>query len=83
MKKDLVDLTVLTKKEIISLLDLADNIKKKPQKYSQKMDHKTLLMIFDKPSLRTRVSFEAGMTQMGGHAIYYNVADSPLGKKKP
>ena len=82
MTKDLVDLTALTKEEIISLIDLADKIKKKPSKYSQKMNGKTLLMIFDKPSLRTRVSFEAGMTQMGGHAIYYNVADSPLGKKE-
>ena len=82
MKKNLVDLTNLTKKEIISILDLADNIKKKPRGYSQKMKNKTLLMIFDKASLRTRVSFEVGMTQMGGHAIYYNVSDSPLGKKE-
>lgn len=46
------------------------------------MHQKTLLMIFQKPSLRTRVSFETGMTKMGGHAIYYNVADSPLGVKE-
>jgi ornithine carbamoyltransferase len=39
-------------------------------------------MIFEKPSLRTRVSFEVGMTQLGGHAIYYNVATSPMGKKE-
>lgn len=39
-------------------------------------------MLFEKPSLRTRVSFETGMTQMGGHAIFYSVADSPLGKKE-
>ena len=82
MKRDLIDLTELTKKEIISILDLADKIKKKPRGYSRKMENKTLLMIFDKPSLRTRVSFEAGMTQMSGHAIYYNVSDSPLGKKE-
>lgn len=46
------------------------------------MHRETLLMLFEKPSLRTRVSFETGMTQMGGHAIFYSVADSPLGKKE-
>eukprot|EP00771_Trimastix_marina_P002644 gnl/Trimastix_PCT/379.p2 GENE.gnl/Trimastix_PCT/379~~gnl/Trimastix_PCT/379.p2 ORF type:complete len:269 (+),score=116.14 gnl/Trimastix_PCT/379:222-1028(+) len=39
-------------------------------------------MLFEKPSLRTRVSFETGMTQLGGHAIFYSTADSPLGKKE-
>lgn len=82
MKKDLIDLTSLTKDEMISILNLADKIKKQPQKFKRKLEYKTLLMIFDKPSLRTRVSFEVGMTQMGGHAIYYNVSDSPLGKKE-
>lgn len=82
MKKDLIDLTDLTKEEIISILDLADDIKKNPENYSQALYGKTLLMIFEKPSLRTRVSFEVGMTQMAGHAIYYNVATSPMGKKE-
>lgn len=41
-----------------------------------------MLMFFEKPSLRTRVSFETGMNMMGGHAIYYNIKDSPLGAKE-
>lgn len=69
----------LDMKEII---DKAMEIKADPKKFSSVMKDKTLLMIFDKPSLRTRVSFEAGMTQMGGHAIYYDVATSPLGRKE-
>jgi ornithine carbamoyltransferase len=40
------------------------------------------MMLFAKPSLRTRLSFETGMTQLGGHAIYYDIKDSPLGKKE-
>lgn len=39
-------------------------------------------MLFEKPSLRTRVSLESGMNQMGGHAIFYSIVDSPLGKMK-
>ena len=46
------------------------------------MRRKTLLMIFEKPSLRTRVSFETGMSQMGGHAIFYDTSTSPLGAGK-
>ena len=69
--------------ELISdLIDLAKNIKDDPRKFSEKMVGRSLLMIFEKPSLRTRLSFEAGMTQMGGHAIYYHLGSSPMGSGK-
>merc|ERR1719162_892873 len=42
----------------------------------------SLLTFFEKPSLRTRVSLEVGMHQLGGQAIFYSIADSPLGKKE-
>lgn len=82
MKKDLVTLNSLSESEVLSIIDLADDIKKSPESYSRKLKGKTLLMIFEKPSLRTRVSFEVGMTQLGGHAIYYDISTSPMGKKE-
>eukprot|EP00993_Chasmostoma_nieuportense_P001832 NODE_2678_length_1121_cov_34.330986_g2556_i0.p1 GENE.NODE_2678_length_1121_cov_34.330986_g2556_i0~~NODE_2678_length_1121_cov_34.330986_g2556_i0.p1 ORF type:complete len:337 (-),score=102.42 NODE_2678_length_1121_cov_34.330986_g2556_i0:109-1059(-) len=72
----------LTKPQVEEILALAQDLKRDRAKYSQCMAQKTLLMFFEKPSLRTRVSFEVGMTQMGGHAIYYDVSTSPLGKKE-
>jgi ornithine carbamoyltransferase len=81
MAKHVLTISSFTKDEVQHILDIAADLKKNPEKYSSALKQKTLLMLFEKPSLRTRVSFEVGMTQMGGHAIYYNVADSPLGKK--
>ncbi|UCC19835.1 MAG: ornithine carbamoyltransferase, partial [Promethearchaeota archaeon] len=51
-------------------------------KFSSTLEGETLLMLFEKPSLRTRISFETGMQQLGGHAIFYSIKDSPLGKKE-
>jgi len=67
---------------ILRVLDLADRVKAAPREYCDAMRRKTLMMIFEKPSLRTRVSFETGCTQMGGHAIFYDLATSPLSSGK-
>ncbi len=80
--KHLLSLRDLKPEEIVSIINKGIEIKKNPKKYSKLMDKKSLLMIFAKPSLRTRLSFETGMTQMDGHAIYYDVKDSPMGKKE-
>lgn len=71
-----------TPQQVSDALDLAAAIKAVPQEYAATFHRKTLLMIFEKPSLRTRLSFETGMTQMGGHAIYYDTRTSPLGSGK-
>ena len=67
---------------ITAVLDLAARVKAHPEAYADAMQRRELLMIFEKPSLRTRVSFEAGMSQMGGHAIYYHTTTSPFGAGK-
>ncbi|MBI2106461.1 ornithine carbamoyltransferase [Candidatus Woesearchaeota archaeon] len=82
MKKDLLSLADMSKDEILETISLAQKIKKSPKKYSSKLKNKVLLDIFEKPSLRTRLSFEVAMYQLGGHTIYYDLAGSPLGKGK-
>jgi len=67
---------------ILDLISTASEIKKNPHNYCDALKNKTMLMIFEKPSLRTRVSFEVGMTQLGGHAIFMDIKDSPLGDKE-
>jgi len=76
--KHLISLKDWSAEEILGVLALAAKVKAKPQKYADALKQKTLLMIFEKPSLRTRLSFEIGMTQLGGHAIYYDMSTSPM-----
>ncbi len=56
--------------EIRSLLDLAVEVKNNPEKFSSTLSRKTLALLFQKTSTRTRISFESGMYQLGGNAIY-------------
>ena len=80
--KDIVSLIGWNNADILDLISHASEIKKNSEEYFDILKNKTMLMIFEKPSLRTRVSFEVAMTQLGGHAIYMNTEDSPLGKKE-
>jgi len=80
--KHLISLQDWSPAMISDVLTLASEVKSMAENYSGAMHRKTLLMIFEKPSLRTRVSFETGFTQMGGHAIFYDLATSPLSSGK-
>ena len=85
MKKDLLKLLDLSREDIEAILNKADQLKyeKKhgiPQKY---LEGKTLAMIFEKNSTRTRVSFEAGMFQLGGHALFLSGKESQIGRGEP
>jgi ornithine carbamoyltransferase len=80
--KHLISLKDWSAQEILDVLELAAKVNAKPHKYADALKQKTLLMIFEKPSLRTRLSFEIGMTQLGGHAMYYDMSTSPMGGGK-
>jgi len=82
MQKDFLDIADLTPDEVWSLFESAKDLKAK-QKRGEAHEHlkgKTLGMIFAKPSTRTRVSFEVGMFQLGGHALYFHEAN--FGKRE-
>jgi len=68
--KNLISLKDLKPEEIEYIINKGIEIKKNPEKFSDVLSDKTLVMIFQKTSTRTRISFEAGLTQLGGHAIY-------------
>jgi len=85
-KRDLVSLRDWSREELWELLELALHLKRELRAgipHQQVLAGKTLAMVFQKPSLRTRVSFEVGMTQLGGHAIYLGPEDIKLGEREP
>lgn len=63
----------LSGEDVLEILDLSSRIKENPLSYGDSMKGKTLIMLFELASLRTRLSFESGMNQLGGHAIFYSI----------
>ncbi len=84
MKRDLTSMFDLTKDDIYNIFELSLKMKDALKKGVEHkiLKDRTLAMIFEKPSLRTRVTFETGMTQLGGHAIYLAPSDIQLGKRE-
>ena len=80
--KDLISIHDLTAEQVAAILDTAIKVKANPEDFEEFLRGCTMAMIFEKPSLRTRVSFETGMTQLGGHAIYLGPNDISLGKRE-
>ncbi len=81
-KRDLLSLHNLTITEFSALLDLAEDVKQHPESFRGLLAGRTLALLFEKPSLRTRVTFEVGMVQLGGHPIYLAPGDIALGKRE-
>ena len=85
MNKDLTKMMDLSKQDILDILRLADQMKYdlKHNKPHQVLQGKTLAMIFQKASTRTRVSFETGMYQLGGQALFLTANDLQIGRGEP
>jgi ornithine carbamoyltransferase len=82
MLEDFISIHDLSLYEFSQILDLTRQIKERPQRFQRRLKNKILAMIFEKPSLRTRVTFEAGMLQLGGEAIYLSPSDIQMGKRE-
>ncbi len=83
--RHLLSITDLSPKEINQVLKISLRLKreiKSKRKNKEVFKDKTMAMIFEKPSLRTRISFEIGMTQLGGHALYLGPLDIQMGKRE-
>lgn len=78
--KHLISLMNFTAAEIQEILDLTGKVKRSPKEYSEALRGKTLAMIFQKSSTRTRVSFEAGIYQLGGLGLYLSSSDLQMGR---
>ena len=85
MKKDLLKMSDLDKDELLELIELAQRLKYEKQHgiAHELLKGKTLGMIFEKSSTRTRVSFEAGIYQLGGLGLFLSSKDTQLGRGEP
>jgi ornithine carbamoyltransferase len=85
MSRNFINLADFTPDQLRALLEraIADKALFRENKLPASLDRRTLAMVFEKPSLRTRVSFETAMTHLGGHAIYLTNADIGIASREP
>ena len=70
----------LTPDELLALLDLAAKVKAQPEDYADRLHGRAVAMLFEKPSTRTRVSFEMAIVSAGGHSLLLSPAELQLGR---
>src|SRR5207245_629170 len=80
--RDCVSDRELSREDVYLILQLAERVKASPGSFARALEGRQLALIFEKPSLRTRVTFEVAMTSMGGHAIYLDHAKPRLGERE-
>jgi len=80
--KDFLSIRDFSPQQIRHFLHVACQIKANPRAYAKALKGKTLAMIFEKPSLRTRVTFDVGIEELGGHPLYLSPAEISLGKRE-
>ena len=77
---DLLSISDLSSEELISIIKETAKVKDKASDYSGLLNGKTIVLLFEKPSTRTRVSFQAGMFQLGGNSIYLDSSRSQISR---
>ncbi len=81
-KPDLLSIADLTTAEVEGIFDLAALVKARPAEFARALAGKQLVLIFEKPSLRTRVTFEVGITSLGGKSLFIDQTASRLGARE-
>jgi ornithine carbamoyltransferase len=82
-KKDLISVRDLSEREIFDILKLAKRLKRRPLARKDACRDKTLALLFQKPSNRTRISFEVAMVHLGGYVLYLSPAEIDMGAREP
>jgi ornithine carbamoyltransferase len=80
--EDMCSIADLTSGEVRAILKLGHDVKRNPREYRHALDAKQMVLMFEKASLRTRLSFETGINTMGGNAIFVDHTSSPLGERE-
>ena len=80
--EDLCSIADLSSSEMRAIMKLGHDVKLNPREYRHALDAKQMVLMFEKASLRTRLSFEAGINTMGGNAIFFDQTNSPLGERE-
>ncbi len=79
---DFISIDDISREQVLHLFRLASLMKRKPKEYRRSLEGKIMALIFEKPSLRTRTTFDVGIKQLGGDAIYLSPAEINLGKRE-
>lgn len=82
MKKDFLSIADWSSNELAKILELSAKIKSRSEKYKDSIKGKSVALIFEKQSLRTHVTFDVGINQLGGHSVYLTQSDINLGKRE-
>ncbi|HEY9165455.1 MAG TPA: ornithine carbamoyltransferase [Candidatus Kryptonia bacterium] len=82
MKKDFLSIADWSGKDLIALVELSEKMKTNPGKFKKALLGKSVALIFEKQSLRTHVTFDVGIYQLGGHSVYLTQSDINLGKRE-
>jgi ornithine carbamoyltransferase len=82
VKKDFISIVDCSSKGLMDILDMSKKMKANPKKFAKSLEGKSVALIFEKQSLRTHVTFEIGIKQLGANAVYLTQADISLGKRE-